>query len=241
MLQLGRQRVDANPASDVGVDGGNQLTNNQVPYTEEVTPGELRHAMRGYGRMGYPVEGYTPMPNGLVTIVIMAPPNTTIPDWRTGAFAQPQAHRRSWPAFNWRAWVQVLCVLAIVGGIGYLVYSMAGSGDVKQPNVAAAVDDLRTMVRDFLEEEDAKPEPKPEPQTVEAPWWRFWNREPDVVQPQAEEKAPLDATEWTWPPKNPVGDAIDGMQQMVMLTIYLVLGLGLLFVFAVLVGGARRR
>lgn len=54
----------------------------------EVTPGALPHAMRGYGMMGYPVQGYAPQPSGNVVIIVNAPVGAPLPDWRS-AYSQP--------------------------------------------------------------------------------------------------------------------------------------------------------
>ena len=117
-----------------------------VPYQEEVRPGELRHALRGYSALGYPPAGYTPTGNGNIIIIIMAPPQTAIPDWRNGAF-QPHAAppRQSWPAINWRAVVQIACVFAIVGAVGWIGYSMT-AGDADSAGLADLPADSRAWL-----------------------------------------------------------------------------------------------
>lgn len=54
----------------------------------EVSPGALPHAMRGYGMLGYPVQGYAPQPSGTVVIIVAAPVGAPLPDWRS-AYSQP--------------------------------------------------------------------------------------------------------------------------------------------------------
>ena len=178
------------------------MSTNRVPYREDVTPGELRHALRGYTQMGYPIRGYTQGDSGMVTIIIMAPPGAQIPDWRTGAFGSPVPTRQlGWPAFNWRKIVQVLCVLAIVGAVGYIIL---GSGEA-----------LTDLVG------DRTPNGEPVVEKVEdAPWWRFWDQEP-----AAEEEGA------GWPLTNVVGDAVDGMiKQAAMVLVGLGTVLTILFV-----------
>ena len=206
-----------------------------VAYREEVTRGELPHAMRGYRNLGYPPAGYVPASNGMVTIIIMAPPQTTFPDWRKGAFAH-DAPPHAWhiPRFDWRAWVQIACVAAIVVGVGYLIYGMAVGDAGDSASMAALLSPLAVPGIEQLA--DLLPQQTP-PQTAPAPWWRFWNQEPDTVPPQ---QAAQEGGGWTWPPQNPVGDAIDGTIQAVTWLIYAALILVVLWFVSFVIGIVRR-
>jgi flagellar basal body-associated protein FliL len=109
-------------------------------HTEDVEPWELRRAMAGYAAQGYPPRyGKHPDGSGFV-IVIVVPDGAAIPDWRA-----PQPQRRRWLRFDWRVAVKWLCVLVIVGGLGYLAYGVltgAAPQDAQQaaqPSQAAAL------------------------------------------------------------------------------------------------------
>lgn len=98
---------------------------NKVPYREDVTPGELPHAMRGYNAMGYPPAGYTQGANGMVTIIIMAPPQAQIPDWRKGAFGQQ--HKGASPRGEGFPPILYLAgAVVVLALVGYLAYAFMG-------------------------------------------------------------------------------------------------------------------
>lgn len=110
------------------------MNSDHVPYQEDVTRGELRHALRGYNALGYPPAGYVPAGNGMVTIIIMAPPQATIPDWRAGAWSNPQpATRQAWPALDPTALLRWLPVLLIVAGLCWTAYAMFGDKEAPTP------------------------------------------------------------------------------------------------------------
>lgn len=209
-----------------------------VPYQDDVTRGELRHAMRGYNALGYPPAGYVPAGNGMVTIIIMAPPATAIPDWRTGAFpSQPSMPRQAWPAFDWRMWVQMLCVVAIIGGVGYLAWGMFAPPSQQQwawPGVAAATGGMRL---DPATGHMAAPTAAEQAQAAldDALALLRGLLPPAQQQPPAQEESG-----WSWLPKNPVGDAIDGTMQIVQWLVYAVIALAVLWLISFIVGVAGK-
>ncbi len=173
------------------------------PYVENVHPSQLRRAMSVLSAKGVDVRGYSRTPDGMMAILFMLPDAVdTAPDWRSAP--RPRTRR----AVNWRGYVQMLCVVAIVGGLGYLGYGMmAGElatttvpsngpatlaglpavtggmrldadGSMAQPSAA----DLAAIAVDVAG--DAVHAAVAAPVTVEvaAPWWRVWNQEPDQVQ-----------------------------------------------------------
>ncbi len=195
--------------------------------------------------------------DSMYMIVVQLPEAAAEFDHRTAA---TPPRRRTWRAPSWRGVVQLVCVLVIVGGLLYGGYglmsaelatttvpasgpaTLAGlpvetggmrlddgahmaaptAGDlagVAAQAATGAVEDAQTWI--------AKATAPPAPAVVPAPWWRVWNQEPDVVQP---EKA------GGWLPKNPVGDAVDGIMQMVMWATYAAIAFGVLWVAAVVAG-----
>ena len=106
------------------------MSDNFVPNFEEryyeVHPAQLRWAMHQLDSVpGYNVRGYAQGRGGMYIIVVQAPIGAEQADWRA-----PQPQRRRWR--GWRidgrqvlAW---LCVLVIVGGLGYMGYTMATGG-----------------------------------------------------------------------------------------------------------------
>lgn len=139
------------------------------------------------------------------------------------------------PAFNWRVFVQLLCVLAIVGGAGYLGYSVFMGADLSAgaPDWGGLSQGARTAWDEIAAPWQPEPTPVPEPQTAPAPWWRFWNQEPDTVQAG-------ESGGWTWPPRNPVGDAIDTAGAVIMWLVWALVAVGVLWLVSVGVGIVRR-
>jgi hypothetical protein len=204
--------------------------NNNVPYQEEVTRGELRHALRGYSAMGYPPAGYVPASNGMVTIIIMAPPATAIPDWRTGAFApSAPSPRRTWPALDWRMWVQMVCMVVILGGIGYGAWAMFVPA-ASRPAVTAQTGGMRL---------DPATGHMAEPTAAEGALSFLAGLLPKAAPPAAQ-KADQEKAGWKWPPANPVGEAIDGATQAVLWLVYAVIALGVLWGVSFVVGIAGK-
>ena len=98
------------------------MTTAYEPRGVEVTPGALPHAMRAYGMMGYPVQGYTPQPGGTVVIIVNAPVGAPLPDWR-GAYSQPRP-----PAYMPRpvpAKALVILLALLILGAGLVVGARA--------------------------------------------------------------------------------------------------------------------
>lgn len=217
----------------------------------QVHPAQLRWAMSQLGAMpGMIVQGYQALPTGMYVITVLAPVGAAEADWR-GA-PRRRGPRFVPPAFNWRVFVRLLAVLMIVGALGYIGYSVFASYSAPQPTIAGVpveVGGMRIgpdgrMVQPTAAERvqawwgnaiDSvagllpKAAPPAQPVTQPAPWWRFWDTEPDTVQGGQ-------SGGWTWPPKNPVGDAWDGVTQTITWLIYAVIALGVLYVVSLIMG-----
>lgn len=204
------------------------MTDN-VPYSEEVTRGELRHALRGYTALGYPPTSYTPLPSGGFMIIIMAPPQTNIPDWRSGAFRPPAApHGWNMPRFDWRRWARLAAVLMIVGSVGYLAYTAFGPREM----LAGVPVEVGGMRLDPATGHMAQPTAYEQAQEV-------WDGAIDALRSLRPSPAPPAQEEergWSWLPKNPVGDAIDGVAQTVQWLTYAVVVLAILWLAAFVAG-----
>lgn len=202
---------------------------------------------------GYPPSDIIRGKEGIYILVVTVP--ATLPQEIDPGALIPQRRRQTWPGFDWRVFVQMLCVLAIVGGIGYLAYqvfapprlTIAGvpietggmridpaTGRMVEPSAweraQGALEDARNWLRGLLPQR----EPQAQPQAAEPGGWRWpWEARPET-QPNAQ------AGGWTWPPKNPVGDAIDGTMQAITWLTYAVIALGVLWLISFIVGIVRR-
>lgn len=118
---------------------------NFVPNYEdryyEVHPSQLRWAMHQLASVpNYNVRGYTPGRGGMYIVVVQVPIGAADADWRA-----PQPQRRRWLRFDWRVAVKWLCVLVIVGGVGYMGYGMLTGAtqqdaqQASQPSQAASL------------------------------------------------------------------------------------------------------
>ena len=144
---------------------------NYVPNYEdryyEVHPSQLRWAMSQLGAVpGYNVQGYAQGQGGMYIVVVQVPVGAEQADWRA---AQPQPRsRRRWPRFDWRSAVKWLCVIAIVVGIGYFVYSMfAAPQQATQPSQPAQAAEPSLWER--ITGTPTNGEPVVEP-AIELPW-----------------------------------------------------------------------
>ena len=91
-------------------------------------------------------------------------------------------------------------------------------------------------MRDWWGDVSAPWEPQPEGEPVVEKTGFRWPWESAVV--NAPKNA--DATEWSWPPKNPVGDAIDGAANVITWLVWaLVIG-GVLWAASLVAGIVRR-
>lgn len=197
-----------------------------------VHPSQSRRAGHNLSAAGVPILGGG-MSGGLYVIVVAVPVGAPTPDWRQAPPSQPA---RAWalPAFNWRVFVQILCALAIVGGIAYFAWGMmgggAGGGAGEEPgmswdDVGAWLDARAAALR---------PLPRGEP-VVETTEWR-WPWESAVISgPKS-----ADAGGWSWPPANPVGDALDGAAAAVTWLVWGLLAVGGLWLASLAFGIARR-
>jgi len=149
--------------------------------------------------------------------------------------AGPGRARSAAALVNWRVLVSALCILCIVGGIGYFAYALWGGADLSGPTVPDARS-LSQSVRDWWGDVSAPWEPQPEGEPVVERTGFRWPWESAVV--NAPKNA--DATEWSWPPKNPVGDAIDGAANVITWLVWaLVIG-GVLWAASLVAGIVRR-
>ena len=154
------------------------MSDNYVPNFEdryyEVHPSQLRWAMSQLGAIpGYNVQGYAQGRGGMYIIVVQVPIGAEQQDWRS---ATPSRRRLRWN-FDVRVVVKWLCVLVIVGGLGYLGYTMASGGTL--PTLTATTTQA-PRGEPVVEESGwhwpwessvvSKPQPKPEPQGFRWPW-----------------------------------------------------------------------
>ena len=198
-----------------------------------VHPSQSRRALHNLAAQGYEISGGG-MYGGQYVIVILLPDGAPTPDWRSAPASRPASAGFNWPAFNWRVFVQLLCVLAIVGGVGYLAYAVFSGADlsVGAPDWGGISQSARDAWDDIAAPWQPEPTPVPEPQTAPAPWWRFWNQEPDTVQGGQSGSG--------WLPRNPVGDAIDTAGQVIMWLVWALVAVGVLWLVSVAVGIVRR-
>ena len=95
---------------------------------------------------GYDVTGYPPGADGMYIIVVQAPAGAEGADWRSA----PRRPRFRLPPFHWRGFVQILCVLAIVGAVGYIAYGVIVSQvfpyerSIAKPIIKEALEASRT-------------------------------------------------------------------------------------------------
>ena len=200
-----------------------------------VHPSQSRRAMSNYKGAGVPILGNGMGGGGAYVIVIAVPVGAPTPDWQA---APPRAASSFRPivAFNWRVFVQILCVLAIVGGLAYFAWALMAGADVRGGDIAAGAQDAAASFTGWLDDRLAllRPLPNGEP-IVESTAWH-WPWESAVI------SAPRDAgsSEWSWMPANPVGDAIDGAAQTIMWLVWALVAVGVLWLASIAFGIARR-
>lgn len=192
-----------------------------------VHPSQSRRAMHNYAAAGIPILG-NGMGGGAYVIVIAVPVGTPTPDWQ----AAPQRAAspfRPIVAFNWRVFTQIVCVLAIVGGLAYFGWAFMAGADVRGGDIAAGAQDAAGNFTAWLDDRLAllRPLPRGEP-VVERTGFR-WPWESAVV------SAPKAAggSEW-WMPANPVGDAVDGIGRMITWLVWALVIVGVLWVVSLL-------
>ena len=201
-------------------------------HTEDVEPWELRRAMAGYAAQGYPPRyGKHPDGSGFV-IVIVVPDGAAIPDWRA-----PQLQRRRWLRFDWRVAVKWLCVLIVVGGLGYMGYGMLTGAtqqdaqQASQPSQAASLwDEIASKLPQMPATQPVAPRGEP---VVEGTGWH-WPWESSVVsQPQVKD----DGFRWPWQDaQDAAGEAVESIKMAGLVIVLLVVVVCVLWV----VGVARR-
>lgn len=200
-----------------------------------VHPSQARRAMHNLSAQGVPIRGGG-MYNGAYVIVVVLPEDAPAPDWRAAPAQRSGSGWSGWsmPAFNVRVFVQLLCVLAILLGVGYLSYGVLSGADLSWS--APDLGGLSQQARNAWDDVAAPWEPLPngEP-VVEKTGWR-WPWESATV------SAPKDdaATEWTWPPKNPVGDAIDTAGTVITWLVWALVIVGVLWAASLVAGIVRR-
>lgn len=200
-----------------------------------VHPSQSRRALHNLAAQGYDIGGGG-MYEGMYVIVVLLPAGAPDPDWRAAPARRSASAGFAWPAFDWRVFVQLLCVLAIAGGVGYLGYSIWAGGDLSWS--APDLGGLSRQARDAWDSIAApwQPLPRGEPVVEAADNVFRWPWESRIV------SAPTDAgsSEWAWMPKNPVGDAVDSAGQMLMWLVYALLIVGALWLASVVAGIVRR-
>ena len=157
-------------------------------HTETVHPSQLRRAMASYANQGYPpAYGPHPFQAGMMVIVITLPDDADIPDWRYTPPPSPR-RRRSW-RIDGRQVLAWLCVLVIVGGLGYLGYTMATGGALPTwEGIAANMPAMPDQIAQMFEPAPPRGEP-----VVEETGWH-WPWESSVIsKPQAKE-----GFRWPW-------------------------------------------
>ena len=88
----------------------------------EVHPSQLRRAMHNLAGRGVPIQGYSPLPNGMCVIVVMVPDDAApdaAPDWQQDA---PHKRKPRTLPVN----VQVSAMVLIVAAVCYVAYVMFG-------------------------------------------------------------------------------------------------------------------
>lgn len=193
-------------------------------HTETVHPSQLRRAMAAYAAQGYPPHyGPHPAQAGMMVIVITVPDDGPIPDWHYAP--PPRRHRGSW-AIDGRQVLSWLCVLVIVGGLGYLGYTMATGGALPTwGDIAANVPQWGdTPIAKMFEQ----PAPRGEP-VVEKTGWH-WPWESSVVSKPAPRQN--DGFRWPWDAAaQQVSDTVDTVKNATMfVVVLLLLGVALWFV-----------
>ncbi len=196
-----------------------------------VHPSQARRAMHNLAAQGVPIRGGG-MYNGAYVIVVMLPEEAPAPDWRTAPAQRAASGWSGWsmPAFNMRVFVQLLCVLAILLGVGYLGYGVLSGADLSWS--APDLGGLSQQVRAAWDDVAApwKPLPNGEP-VVERTGWH-WPWESATV------NAPQDAGGWL--PANPIGNAIDGAAQMITWLVWVLVVAGVLWSASLVAGIVRR-
>ena len=196
---------------------------NYVPNYEdryyEVHPSQLRWAMSQLGAMpGYNVQGYAQGRGGMYIIVVQVPIGAEQQDWRDA----PPRRRRSW-RIDGRQVLAWLCVLVIVGGLGYLGYTMATGGALPTwDGIAASMPAMPDLT--------APPHGEP---VVEKTGWH-WPWESSVVsQPQPRD----DGWHWPWDDAaKQVSDTVDMVKNVTLFVVVLLL-LGVVLWFVAKVKG----
>lgn len=158
--------------------------------------------------------------DGMYIIVVMAPVGS-----QPFAYETHPSHRPGFrvPAFHWRGFVQILCVLAIVGAVGYLAYGVIAGGP--QPTIAGVPVEVGGMKLDPTTGRMVEPSPLEQAQGAlgDVRSWLAGLLPHPTQQPQAD-------TGWSWLPKNPLGDAYDSAMQTVTWLTYAIIALGVLAV-----------
>lgn len=199
---------------------------NYVPNYEElhyqVHPSQLRWAMSQLGAVpGYNVLGYAPGQGGMYIIVVQVPVGTPQADWRA-----PVQQRRHWPRWRIDGWqvLSWLCALVIIGGLGYLGYTMATGGSLPTwEGIAANMPAMPEQVARIFE----PPAPHGEP-VVEKTGWH-WPWESAVIS----KPAPRDNSfRWPWDDAaKQVSDTVDMAKNVTLaVVVFLLLGVALWFV-----------
>ena len=202
----------------------------------EIPGAQWRWRAAQLNAQGLPFEATYNRAAGVYIVVVQTPVGA-----QPFAYETHPSHRPGFrvPAFHWRGFVQILCVLAIVGAVGYIAYSRMAGGT--QPTIAGVPVEVGGMKLDPTTGRMVEPSLLEQAQgALDGAFDWLGGLLPSGAQTHA---APQTDTGWTWPPKNPVGDAIDGTMQAVTWLTYAVIALGVLWLisFVVSIVGKFRR
>lgn len=167
-----------------------------------------------FDNAGYPVGQVIPQAGGMYIIVVSLP--SYVPqefDPRYLGSYRPQPRRRAWRwTPDWRRLVTLALLLVIVAAAGWTVYSAA------QPEAdTEAGNSLAELAYGLWPDGEELPAGEPVVERT-GPWaglLEWWDG--------MREDAPAGEAPPSWPPKNPVGDAVDGMMGMLTALLYVAL------------------
>jgi hypothetical protein len=191
-------------------------------HTETVHPSQLRRAMASYANQGYPpAYGPHPYQEGMMVVIITLPDDADVPDWRYAP--PPRRVHRSW-RIDGRQVLAWLCVLVIVGGLGYMGYTMATGGTLPTwEGIAANMPAMPEPIAQMFQPPPQRGEP-----VVERSGWH-WPWESSVISRPAPRD---DGFRWPWDDAaKQVSDTVDMVKNVTLfVVVLLLLGVALWFV-----------
>jgi hypothetical protein len=193
--------------------------NNYEEQYYPVHPSQLAWGMSTLAQQpGRRVMGYAPDPAnaGMYIIVVQVPVGAPQADWRSA----PARRRQSW-RIDGRQVLSWLCVLVIVGGLGYLGYTMYSGGTL--PTWGEIADNLPQLPERMPWESQPQGEP-----VVESTGWH-WPWESSVISKPKQQAAPF---RWPWEDAaKAAADTVDMVKNVTLAVVAMfVVGLVLWFV-----------